>query len=249
MDYSKFMLKPFEQSTYDYLGGIKEFAHNWPNKNKLFDFMILLWDINSELKRIHPDYFERKRQAAICAGLDVDSNGNFSPEIEEIILGGNNTFNVAVIQYLMMHAIPEYPALVATLELQAQELAESFKQTDKPKDRETISNNVKRTTDQRREYEKSIFGGEEVENVRRALYERIERDKIRLRPEDMGAAIDKKQLSHLPDPYGFKKQKPHKETKKQTEILDKSAKAKGIREFNAAEYLRKMKEKAVGNGQ
>ena len=99
-----------------------------------------------------------------------------------------------------MHGLPDYPALVSLKEMQAQELKFSFRQIDKPQDRKIIQENIEKSTDRIKEYEEKIFGGGEIENVRKALYKYMESERLSLRPEKKAREIKNKKLK-VPDPY------------------------------------------------
>ena len=75
----------------------------------------------------------------------------------------------------------------------AKELEAAFKETD-PKERKVIRENIDKSTERISEYEAKIFGGQEVENVRKALYKFMESEKLRLRPEAIAEDTAKKKL-------------------------------------------------------
>jgi hypothetical protein len=82
----------------------------------------------------------------------------------------------------MMFGVPDYPALVALKEMQSQELKAAFSTTE-AKDRKIIRDNIDKITNDISIYESKIYGGQETENVRKALYKHMESEKLRLRPE------------------------------------------------------------------
>ena len=201
MDYSRFLLKPFDKDLVKDLQKYPEFQINIPQKEKLFAFMVIMWEpANTDFRRLYPNYYERKREAALLAGLTTDKNGHFPSEIEGIIMGTNDDFNTAVVRYLMLFGLPDYPALIAQLELQAKELVAAFSPSE-AKDRKIIRENIDKSTERIAEYEEKIFGGAETENVRKALYHNIEADRIRWRPEYVASDIAQKKLKVAHDQF------------------------------------------------
>ena len=201
MDFSKFLYSPFDPNTVKELEKFPEFQIKLPQKDKVIAFMIILWDFNNtEFRKLYPDYYTRKREAALAAGLKTANNGHFPEDIEAIITGLNEDFNIAVVRYLMMHSIPDYPALVAQKELQAKELVAAFSPSE-AKDRKIIRENIDKSTEQIAQYEAKIFGGAETENVRKALYRFMEADRIRLRPEFLAEDTAKKRLNLKHDQF------------------------------------------------
>ena len=191
MDYSMYLYKPFDKKELDRLRLIPELS-DFPDK--ILNFLIIMWDFgNTEFRRLYPDYFSRKREAAIAAGIKTGSDGKFDEETEEILTGQNDDFNTGCVKYLLGFGIPDYPALIAQRELQAKELEAAFKETD-PKERKVIRENIDKSTERICEYEAKIFGGMETENVRKALYKHMESEKLRLRPEHVAGDTKKGKL-------------------------------------------------------
>lgn len=190
MDYSRFLYKPFDAKSLSTLESFDEvFRYKHRHKAKLIDYMIIMWDHNNlELRQLYPDYYTRKRQAAIMAGFTPRKDGKMEPEIESVLVGENDQFNTALVRYLLMQGIPDYPALVALKEMQAQDLMASFQPTE-AKDRKLIRENLEKITNDIATLEERIFTGRETENVRKALYQYMETERVRLRPEYMASLI------------------------------------------------------------
>ena len=201
MDYSKFYFPPFAEDTITELEKFPEFQFKSKDKDKIINFIILCWDVNNiELRRLYPEYYTRKREAALLAGFQTDKTGRFEKNIEDILTGQNDQCNTASVRYLLLQGLPDYPALIAQRELQAKELEAAFQSKD-PKDRKIIRENIDKSTERIAEYEAKIFGGQEVENVRKALYKHIESEKLRLRPEYIAEDTAAKKLKFKKNPF------------------------------------------------
>ena len=183
MDYSGYLFPPFDPNTLVELEKFDEFRFKITDKAKVIDYMIIMYDhSNAEFRRLHPDYFTRKREAAVLAGLPMGPDGKFTGEMENVLTGVNDDFNTAVVRYLMMFSLPDYPALVALKEMQSQELKAAFSPSE-AKDRKIIRDNLDKITSDIAVYEDRIYTGTETENVRKALYKYMEQERVRLRPE------------------------------------------------------------------
>jgi len=188
MDFSKFLFPPFEKSTLDALEQFPEFQFKIQDKAKIIDYMIIMYDHNNaEFRRLHTDYYTRKREAAILAKLPTGKDGKFPEQIEEVLTGLNDDFNTALVRYLMMFGLPDYPQLVALKELQAQELKAAFSPSE-AKDRKIMRDNLDKITNDIAIIEDKIYYGTETENVRKALYRYMEANRLALRPEHIAEA-------------------------------------------------------------
>ena len=190
MDYSRYLYKPFDPATLTKLESFDEvFRFKARHKAKVIDYMILMYDHNNtEFRQLYPDYFTRKRQAALLAGFPAGKDGKLESDVEAMLVGENDQFNTALVRYLLMQGIPDYPALVALREMQAQDFIAAFAPTE-AKDRKQIRENLEKITSDIARLEERIFTGVETENVRKALYQYMEAERVRLRPEHMAQVI------------------------------------------------------------
>ena len=175
------------------------------NDDKILIYIVLVYDLNSEIRRNIKEYLRRKTEAGEAAGfLRDEKTGFFEKRIEDMMVGENDQFNKAVVQYTSWMFERNYKHLVV-LEFNYHKLAiESMKKWDSKSN--TLIMDMKNEMDV---IEKGLFGGEEVMNMRRALYEGTDRTRLRLRKEN---EIDEFELNGLTDwsPYGD--YKPYKLT-------------------------------------
>jgi hypothetical protein len=204
MDYSRFMFRPFEEDTVTQLEKYPEFNFNIEDKARVINFMILMYDPNSEIRRTYPDLLTRKREVAKVVGFQLDDDKKFSPHIEQMLLGENHEYNVAMIRFAQMHGIPDFDVLVVTKEMLAKELVAALKETD-AKIRTIIQKNIKVNLADIEVLERRIFTGEETQKARESLYHLIEKVRVP-RPENMADDIKNKSVD-LPDIYKTKKTK------------------------------------------
>lgn len=169
----------------------------------VFRFIVLMWDINSPLQQMqeYSDYYVRMYACASLSGMPK-KKGEFTEEANEIILGKNKLVNDMIVAYVASFGLPEYSLLMAYQALFASEykkvlLGKGGK--DSEKIMTSASNNIA-------SYTRKIFGlGEQDEYSLRkqALYSRLEKEKLRLRPEQIVREFaDKGKLPDDFNPYG-----------------------------------------------
>jgi hypothetical protein len=181
---------------------IPEFGeYTGSHAHKVFQYIILMYDMRSPLLMEESDYFIRKYTAANMVSLPKTKQG-FTPETENIILGGDDTINIMIVAYLFQFPIPEYHTLImydAMLGLVAQKILKGMvSQAD--------SKLLEDATSKKRALTRVIFHSgdyDEYSALRNALYARIEKQRIRMRPEQIIKEYESQGM--LPDdfcPYG-----------------------------------------------
>jgi hypothetical protein len=180
IDYDNITLEHIDTSKFYVDIKIKGFVKTFKNLNSRFDirhpvltpepilkYIAILYDLNSEIRKNVQNYPTRKRIAAKLAGFPLDENGHFSEDVENMIWGKIPKVNSAIIQYCFLSTLNIfYTVSAAYREMLFKETANSFEKYDK----ETIAN-IGKLQDKVLENEKKLFGGEEVEELRKALYD------------------------------------------------------------------------------
>jgi len=189
LDTSKFRFDPKKPSFEEDLikeSKVFDLSLKGVNRKKALIYIVLMWDINSEIVRSGKEYVVRKYEAGTAAGFnlhEVDSSTGkrlvFSKTAEDLFIGENDRFNKAVIQYVSLMHSPEYTRLVVVTHHYNKMASESLKSMS-DKDNTFMRNML----DDINTLEQKLFGGEEVFNVKKALYEGTGRTLVKLRPED-----------------------------------------------------------------
>lgn len=161
-------------------------------------YITLMYDKESYFRKGISNYLERKYEAGITAGFVLQPDNQFAKPVESALIGNRDEFNRAIIQYISLQYDLEYAKLVVYeleyYKLLMRAMKEMDRKGDTKKQIDSINNEI-------RELEKKIFGGEEVINVRKALYEGTARTRLRLRPEDMNDEYAINKLTNL-SPWG-----------------------------------------------
>lgn len=198
-DYSQLMFNPFDPGTITELEKYEEFQFTVPDKAMAIAFLIIMYDMNSDMKKLYPDnLYERKRNSAIAAGFKI-RGGKFDKWVEDLLVGENEQFNDAILRYIRLSGIPDAPAHMVYTEILDKQLSAAMHETD-PKILDSIQKNIENAMSKVAFYERKIFGGDETVSVRAALYRYAERMRLNLRPEEKAEEIEQKRLN-VRDPY------------------------------------------------
>ncbi|MFA5638691.1 MAG: hypothetical protein WC961_07425 [Anaerovoracaceae bacterium] len=177
--------------------------------SSMFTYIILMYDINSPLWRDVPDYYERKYEAARIANFPSgEKKKEFNEYAEKILLGKDKYVNACAIAYVTQFALPEYTQLIAYTTLLASETNKIIAGRGGSGSTKIVEETGKKI----RELQQVLFnakGYDESKEMRMALYSRIEKDKLRLRPEEIIEDLTKD--GELPDDFT-----PYKESVKTT---------------------------------
>lgn len=155
------------------------------DKQKVFTYIAVLYDIKSTLHKDYPYYPHRKYQAALLAGWEKQKNDAFDPIVEDIITGSVVTVNNAIVKYCLLQHNTDfmmyvsYSSVFAILNLRA--LTGSFSDND--------IKNIEKIGKLINDLSVKIFGGEEVRSMKEALYSAAEKERIALKPEDIAEKL------------------------------------------------------------
>lgn len=161
---------------------------------QVVEYITLLYGKDSKLLREYSDFRVRKAKAVELAGFKRGKNGKYSEEVESIFLGGIPEINRAIVAYVVGQNDPDFLLYVTYSNLLATEVEATLGEND-PKKRETIRKNIYELTNNLRDAEASLFGGKETEELRKALYSTMEKQRLSIRPEEMARDIQEGQVN------------------------------------------------------
>jgi hypothetical protein len=168
---------------------------------KALTYLVLIYDPNSEVRERFPNHNQMKTIAAQIAEFPTktlpDGKVRFEDQYEDLMVGANKKFNAAVTHYIFKTFNIDFIEFVH-LKFQYEKLMfESFSSFDA-----TTNNLIKDVKKRLLEAEKAFFSGEEKSvELREALYEKAEDEKLNLMPEEV---LDKFMEDGLKDwsPHG-----------------------------------------------
>lgn len=182
--------------------GIPEFeAYKGDMDKKVFQYIVLMYDLKTVMRVECPDYFQRKYMTASMVGFPKTRQG-FTEASENILIGRDKEVNSLIVAYVFQFSMPEYSALVAYEAILASEMQKVMKGSNTKDSGKVVDDATKKI----QELTRSVFrSGDYDENteLRNALYARIEKEKTRLRPEQIVRAYE--ETGALPNdwcPYG-----------------------------------------------
>lgn len=167
------------------------------DEKKVVQYIVLMSDVNSPLRITVKDWFQRKYTAATIVKFSMVKRV-FSDDAEKIIIGENDAVNASMVAYIASYGKPEYSLLMSFMALMSFEMQKAFagnpsKDSDKIIDR--ISGKVMTLT-------KDFFRSgdtDEYSKVKQCLYARIEKEKLRLRPEQIIRTLENE--GELPEDF------------------------------------------------
>jgi hypothetical protein len=207
----KFRFDPFDPTTLGLLEKEHEayrFSLGKVDKRKAITYLILCYDLHSPLIKRYPDIIDRKIRAAELSEFEKTLDGKFKEGYENLITGENDQFNDIIFQYISSFGSPEFVALVMYWSLLADEYKNASKITDS-KERKDVIANTQNLLTKIKDLTQILFSGEEVMNIRIALYKGAEKRFRALTPEFIASATEEELDENIGKPYG-KKYKPSK---------------------------------------
>lgn len=179
---------------------IPEFVFKFPDMEKLIRYTVYCYDPHADLLKLFPqDFNRRKYEAARLAGFTLNDEGRFDPDVEDAMVGKNDDYNNAMVEFVTSFNIADMPSFVMYREIFFTEFKAAMSAPDSKSKKEAMGNaEVART--RLTELEKRIFTDVETLEVRSALYVKAEKLKLQLRPEAVASLIERKELI-LSDPY------------------------------------------------
>jgi hypothetical protein len=152
-------------------------------KIKVARFICLISDKNSPLRFSEPDWYKRKYTAAIIAGFSI-KKGTFSSEAESIIVGENKAVNETMVSYIASYGMPSYMLLMSYTALMAFEAQKIFNGKGTKDSSKIVDNASNRIQELTRDFFQS-GDVDEYSKVCQTLYSRIEKERERLKPEEI----------------------------------------------------------------
>lgn len=159
----------------------QEYSGKLPAK-KLIQYIILMYDPESPMRREVGNYMQRKGACSDLVGFTKDKQKR-PKNVDDMLIGTDKEVNKLIAAYLGHLAMPEYTQLIVLLEIQRTKALEAFSSDvsdNTHKIMEAVTTSISKIT-------KDLFGSgeyDEIKMARQALYEQANLDKPP-RPEDV----------------------------------------------------------------
>lgn len=173
-------------------------------RNKIFAWIVLLYDINTPLRVEYRDYYDRKIKAGEMVGFKPSKKtGEFTKKVEDIFVGKDAEVNELIVDYILSFSSPDYTQLIMLFILQRQFMYDLLRGRYDGKTMQMLEKLPSRINEVTG---KIYHSGDviEVEEARKALYKKAGEDIEKLRPESIAEMLSNKE--DLPgewSPYGY----------------------------------------------
>ena len=207
IDTGKLMFDPFDIKTVSKLEYYDEFKEDFGiDKQKVCCYIILVYDLHTQLRKEVPYFNQRKIIGAELAGFSFKKDGHLVENYENILVGKNKQVNAAISKFVRLFASQKYLSLVYYWSIQSAEFENIVSNKESRDYQKTLLNldKLEKGIEEKTEY---LFGGNEVKDIVKALYESVEKENLKIRPEDIAMAENIDEL--IDSPYG-KEYKPEK---------------------------------------
>lgn len=154
------------------------------NSDNVAKYVILMYDMESPLRKEYTKLRERKAVAAQYAGFNLSrKNEHFPKQIEQMLIGNIPEINVMIVKYLKLFNDPDFSALAGYLELFDVNVAELLKGASDTEKHKPLYDMTEKLRQIIRELTDKTFGGQDDDMLIRELYRSIESVKESLMPE------------------------------------------------------------------
>ena len=169
--------------------------------DKVIRYAIYMYDKGSEYRTTYKDYSTRKRECAIKAGFKINkATRRFENSVEDILVGEDETANQIIVNYIKIQNDPQLFIYTSFSELLATETKNSLEEKDS-KIIKAIRESMEKLQVSLLSLENNIFGGREVVNMRRSLYQTLMTENNIPRPETVARAIHEGNMDLGVDTY------------------------------------------------
>lgn len=188
------MFDPWDENTPSRLEEHDEFKQQFGvDKKKVVAYIILVYDLKTQLRKEYPFFNQRKVVAAELAGFPKKKDGKFMADFENILTGKNEKVNKAISKYIRLFYNPKYLMLVYYWSILSLEFENINNKKESSDFKNTIAN-IEKLEAKINECEEFLYGGPEQRDIVQALYEEVEKENLRLKPENIAMAEDVDEL-------------------------------------------------------
>jgi hypothetical protein len=150
------------------------------NKKKFLTYAVLMYDLSSEARRNISQLNQRKFICAVAAGFQLGADNKFSPEVEDALCGANLDAARMCAEYCLLSQSADYVSYTWYIRVFMESISQS-QQKSKKDDVALIGKLREEIT----KLESKIYGGDEVQEMRRSLYLSSKSVSLNLQMEDI----------------------------------------------------------------
>jgi hypothetical protein len=155
------------------------------NRNDVIRYVVYVYDKESPYRKKYKDVNTRKIHCALEAGFSLNENNEFSASIERMINGGDEKVNDMIVEYVKMHYDVKYSYVVMMEAIYYDNLIKAMVDgTAMGK----ISD-LKQVQEELEKAQKELLAQDNNRGLIKALYGKIDSDRLELSPEDIARKI------------------------------------------------------------
>jgi hypothetical protein len=158
-------------------------------RRRVYAWIVLMYDVNSPLRREIKDMYKRKVYAAnLCSIKPNPKSGKYRECYENIFTGQDKKANDLIVKFISSFASPEYKQLMAHAAIQ-DSMMEKIVAGKADKNTQLMFDT---STEKVKELTNFIYGSgerDEVYEARRALYKQVAYDLSDMRPETVSRTV------------------------------------------------------------
>jgi len=134
----------------------------------LYTYLLLAYDINSDIIKEHPIRGQQKYEAARLAGFKIQNN-QFDKNIEEYFVNEVYDFNKAIAKFVSLFGSPEW----ILWNIHSKNLENEFYNALKGDTKKQSTENAIKIGEEIKNIQKSLFYEDDTKSLRKALYDFI----------------------------------------------------------------------------
>ena len=179
-----------------------DFARTDTGKTRLYSWIVIMYDLNTPLRREIKDMYKRKVYAGSLCGITPHAvTGKYRECFEDIFVGKDRDVNALIAKFISSFSSPEYTQLMAHAAIQYSMLEKIIAGRAR-KETQTMFDTA---TDKMKELEHVLYGSGERDETReaiRALYKQVAYDLSDMRPESVAKTmVEEGKLNDEWSPY------------------------------------------------
>jgi hypothetical protein len=179
--------------------------------DEILRYIILVYDINSPLRKTLKTHNEVKVQAMLLAGFDVKDKRLINNVQSALLYGKDEGVAKMIVRYVTIFNNMDYTELIGMLELNEKVMRTILSDKTTKDTRKELSDTSARI----KELVENVFGGKETREIEEQLYEQLAISRVSLRPEMIVRQLAAGDDVFLKDKYNIKGTKGKTKRKKQ----------------------------------
>jgi len=199
---SKMVYDPNSDDFIDRIERLPEFRDFKGDPLQIFQYIALMYDINTPMKSEVGDYWQRKKVIALMCGFKQELDGTFTEDFERILLMLDEEVTALIIIFITSFSNADYMQLVFSWEMMYKVLQQASVSETPDKNHVDTMRKLKADINEmtRKVFQSADY--DELAEARKLLYLSAELRRSNFRPEDIAERLMKGDNLAEFNPYG-----------------------------------------------